>query len=194
MKRSAQATLAVVFAAIIASVAARPAMAEPDPIELTRLPGVTVQVWKDVAPFGSHNLGDILLATTWSDMYGYWAINGLPTNQTNRLVVARLQTFHQGMRIGGDLYRFNAFGFAPIDGVPVSLFSDSAAPTTYFGTNDNLIDADSTHCVGDYKCGDFRLQSVNTADAQGIVLGLSGTPASYSGYRGWMWDATLDDD
>lgn len=194
MNRSANATLALVLAAVIATAAARPAMAEPDPIELDRLPNVPVQLWKDANANGSHDLGDILMATTWTDLNGYWSFTGLPTNQTNRLVVVGLPGGFQGMRLGGDLYRFNAFGFAPIDGVPVQLLADTASPTSYYGTNDYQVDWDTTHCVGAYKCGDFRLQGETTVDAQGIVLALSGAPASYSGYRGFLWDATLDDD
>lgn len=194
MNRITNATLAVVVAAVIATVAARPAMAEPDPIELDRLPNVPVQLWKDANANGSHDPWDTLVASTFTDLNGYWAFTGLPTNQTNRLVVVGLSGALQGVRIGGDLYRFNAFGFAPIDGIPVKLLADSNAPTTYYGSNDYQVDWDTTHCVGAYKCGDFRLQGETTVDAQGIVLALSGTPASYSGYRGFLWDATLDDD
>lgn len=192
MNRSAKATLAFVFAAVAATVAARPTMAEPDPIELTRLPTVPVEVWNDFNGNGSHDFGDIKLATAYTDLSGEWKFTGLPTNHTHRLIVARLLTTNQGIRIGGDLQRFNHTGFAPINGVPVRLLSDSQAPTSFFGLNDHLIASDTTYCIGQNACGDYRLQGTVTPDAQGIVMALSGVAATYDGYRGWLWEATID--
>lgn len=169
------------------------ANAEPIPIDLQRLPVVPVEVWNDINASGSHDFGDTLLATTWTDLQGAWAVTGLPVNHTHRTIVFRVPGAHQGLRIGGDLQRWDAYGFTPINGVPVKLWSDSQSPTTYFGPGDNLIASDTTRCLGPGECGDFRLQGVNTAEVQGIVLAVSGTPASYSGYRGWLWDATYDD-
>lgn len=194
MNRTAKSLAALALATLTAAAMARPTHAEPDPIELDRLPGVTVQVWRDYGTIGDHDPMDMLLATTWTDLSGYWAITGLATNHTNRLIVARLHSHQQGIRIGGDVYRFNHLGFAPIDGAPVELLADAAQPTTYYGGSDAVIDTDVTHCVGENKCGDFRLRGATSADPQGIVVGLSGTPASYSGYRGFLWDATHDDD
>lgn len=194
MNRAAKTVAALALATLTASALARPTHAEPDPIELDRLPGVTVQVWRDFGTIGEHDPMDMLLATTVTDLSGYWAFTGLATNHMNRLIVARLNGYQQGIRIGGDVYRFNQFGFAPIDGAPVELLADEAQPTTYYGGSDAVLDNDVTHCVGAYKCGDFRLRGATTPDAQGIVVGLSGTPATFSGYRGFLWDATHDDD
>lgn len=194
MTRTAKSLAALALATLTAAAMARPTHAEPDPIELDRLPGVAVQVWRDFGTIGEHDPMDMLLATTWTDLLGYWAITGLPTNHANRLIVARVNGHQQGLRIGGDVYRFNQLGFAPIDGAPVELLADSAQPASFYGGTDEVIDADVTRCVGLYKCGDFRLHSTNTDHAQGIVVVLTGTPASYSGYRGFLWDATLDDD
>lgn len=192
MNRSAKATLAFVFAAVAATVAARPTMAEPDPIELNRLPMVPVEVWYDFTGNGIHDFGDVRIASTYTDIGGEWRFLGLPTNHTNRLIVARLPNANQGIRIGGDLQRFNHLSFAPIDGVPVRLLADTAAPTSYFGLGDDLIDSDPTHCIGDNLCGDYRLDGTVTTHAQGIVMALSGLAASYDGYRGWLWEATIN--
>lgn len=194
MNRIANATLAVALAAVVATVAARPAMAEPDPIELDRLPSIPVSIWRDVNTNGVHDSSDSLLASTFTSVDGLWQFTGLPTNQTHRLVVARLQPGQYGMRIGGDLYRSSGASFDPIDGASVKLLADSGFPSLYFGSNDNQVDWDTTHCVGNYKCGDYRLQNSTTAYSHGIVLAFSGTAASYSGYSGWLWDATLDND
>lgn len=194
MNRIANATLAVALAAVVATVAARPAMAEPDPIDLDRLPNVPVQLWRDVNANGSHDSADSLIASTSSSFDGQWQFNGLATNQTHRLLIVRLDASQQGIRIGGDLYRFNGYAFSPIDGISTKLLSDSGFPSWFFGSNDAQIASDTTHCAGNYKCGDYRLQSTATSFSQGIVLALSGSAASYSGYTGWLWDATLDND
>lgn len=194
MTGTAKSLAALALATLTAVAIARPTHAEPDPIELDRLPGVTVQLWRDFGTIGEHDPMDMHLATTWTDLNGYWAVTGLATNHLNRLVVARLHSHQQGIRIGGDIMRFNHLGFAPIDGAPVELLADEAQPATYYGGSDGVIDTDVTHCVGEGKCGDFRLHGATTPDAQGIVVSLSGTAASYSGYRGFLWDATEDDD
>ncbi|MEO8083301.1 MAG: hypothetical protein ABI780_05720 [Ardenticatenales bacterium] len=194
MNRSAKAALAFVCTAVVATVAARPALAEPDPIELDRLPFTPVQIWRDVNANGSHDFGDLLLATTYTDPNGFWQVSGLPTNPTSRLIVIKLLEPYKSTRVGGDLFRNSSTGFDPIDGVRVSRRSDNHSPFTYFDDGDNLVVSDTTHCVEEFYCGDFRLLGTNTTDAQGIVIPLTGTPASYGGYHGFLWDATLDDD
>lgn len=194
MNRIANATLAVALAAVVATVAARPAMAEPDPIDLDRLPNIPVSIWRDVNTNGIHDSSDYVLATTYTGLDGQWQFTGLPTNQTHRLVVIRLDSQQYGLRVGGDLYRSSGFSFDPIDGTPVKLLADTGFPSMYFGSNDTQVDWDTTHCVSNYKCGDFRLQNSTTAYSHGIVLALSGTAATYSGYAGYLWDATLDND
>lgn len=191
MTPSTKAVLAVAFAAVSATIAARPTMAEPQPIEINRLPWVPVEAWRDLGVAGVHDFGDVLLASTVTDLSGAWALNGLPTDQTRRLIVARLPNAYQGLRIGGDIQRFNHLGFAPIDGLPVRLLADSQTPKTYFGSNDTLISSDTTHCVAENACGDYRLPGATTVDQQGIVIALTAADV-YSGYRGWLWEATID--
>jgi hypothetical protein len=182
---------------IFGAAAARPALAEPIPPDLPRLAGVPIELYTDWSGVGHYDHGD-LVGNAVTDVTGHWML-AVP-RQYRHLIVVRIGDLGNFYRIGGDLQYNNQLGFDPYNGVPVKRLWD----THYeFGQgwdglfqlgldfNDPAEDQ-VTRAVGLGTGGDYRFEQVTYLEDSAIVLYVPSSDVNRN-LRGWLWDATNDD-
>jgi hypothetical protein len=177
---------------IFAAAAARPALAEPIPPDLPRFAGVPVELYTDLSGIGHYDPDD-QVGYALTDNTGQWTLTVPATYR--HVIVVRTGELGNFYRIGGDLQYRNQLAFDPYNGVPVKRLWDTAGPDQLFQLfidfNDPAEDQ-VTRAVGVGTGGDYRFEQVTYVEDSAIVLYVPNSDEDRN-LRGWLWDATNDD-